>query len=280
MRNFTVATLLLLLGLLLGATIMGAAHNALALALPYEKVVKYGALLVVLLIVTAWALREGLTRNDLGLPAGRTALHVLVGFGSTLILLLPLWLFLLAVGAREMDFLLWSKELAYRAGVYLLIGLAVATVEELYFRGVLLSGANTSNYRILLTASALLYTVVHFLRPESGLWPAQPWYGGTLMLLEAAQNLPHLLLAELPKAATLLLIGIGLALVRWHTGSLALCIGAHAAMVFSMKMFQKFTDPGYAMIPALGPDPQGGFASAVWLAILLFFVSRKLGKQA
>ncbi len=279
MRNVTLYTLLLLLGLTLGATLMGAAHLTLELIWPYEKVVKYGALLVAALIIVLQARRDGLTRGDLGLQTGHAGLQLVVGFGTTVVLLLPLWIFLLGTGAREADFLLLSKSLAYHAGGYLLIGVAVATVEELYFRGVLMSDARRANIQLALIASALLYTVLHFLRPEAG-FGEPPWYGGTLMLMEAVQQLPQALLADLPKVATLLAIGLGLGLVRWHTGSLALCIGAHAAMVFSMKMFQEFTDSGHAMMPWVAADSRGGWSSTVWLAILLIFLWQKLPKKS
>ncbi len=278
MRNFLLYTFLLLLGLALGSVLMGAAHVELDLTLPHHKFVKYGAMLTVLVLIVGWAIRDGMARSALGLQTGEAATHILAGFGTTLILLLPLWLFLVWVGARDPDWWLWSNELIYRAGIYLLIGFAVATLEELYFRGLLLSDTGKF-FLIPLVGSTVLYALVHFIRPIGDGASADHWLGGGIMLLDAVMRLPHTVLMELPQLGLLLMIGLGLGLLRLRTGSLALCIGAHAAMVFSLKMLQKFTDSGDAILPLIDNNSRGGWAGAIWLAILVLAVLHQTRKQ-
>ncbi len=267
MRQFWMCTGLLLAALLAGAGLWGLAYAVWMPDVPHHKFVKYGALLTAAAVLALWAWPRT-TRRDLGLDdrSGTLLMHLLVGFGAAIVLLLPLWVFLLAAGAREADLWLWSRELGYRAAVYLLIGLAVGTLEELYFRGLLLSKA--TSLLLPATASALLYGGIHFLNPQADASLAGQWDGGWTLLLQAARGMPDAWLVEAPRLALLVLIGFVLALVRLRTGQLALCIGAHAAMVFSLKMFQKFTDAGTAPLNGLGTDPLGGWAATLWVALL------------
>ena len=203
----------------------------------------------------------------------------LVAFSLTAALLVPLWLFLLEMNARFLDPWMWSLELSYKLAGYLIAALAVATVEELYFRGLLLS--RVSGYWLPLTASALFYAGIHFLHPTPDPGLADQWNGGWLLLANATLDMPEQWLEQLPRLSLLLLIGLGLGLVRLHTGSLAFCIGAHAAMVFSLKSFQFFTHPGPFGPAWLGTDASGGWTGVAWMAILvlgLWRLSPKLGK--
>ena len=280
MRSFWTYTFLLLVALAVGAFLWGLVYALWPLPVPHHKLVKYGALLVAVVVLVLWA-RRRVTRDALGLGGGIESLLVqgLVAFSLTAALLVPLWLFLLEMNARFLDPWMWSLELSYKLAGYLIAALAVATVEELYFRGLLLS--RVSGYWLPLTASALFYAGIHFLNPtpDSGL--ADQWNGGWLLLANATLDMPEQWLEQLPRLSLLLLIGLGLGLVRLHTGSLAFCIGAHAAMVFSLKSFQFFTYPGPFGPAWLGTDASGGWTGVAWMAILvlgLWRLSPKLGK--
>ena len=280
MRSFWTYTFLLLVALAVGAFLWGLVYALWPLPVPHHKLVKYGALLVAVVVLVLWA-RRRVTRDALGLGGGIESLLVqgLVAFSLTAALLVPLWLFLLEMNARFLDPWMWSLELSYKLTGYLIAALAVATVEELYFRGLLLS--RVSGYWLPLTASALFYAGIHFLNPtpDSGL--ADQWNGGWLLLANATLDMPEQWLEQLPRLSLLLLIGLGLGLVRLHTGSLAFCIGAHAAMVFSLKSFQFFTYPGPFGPAWLGTDASGGWTGVAWMAILvlgLWRLSPKLGK--
>ena len=280
MRSFWTYALLLLAALVGGAFLWGLIYAVWPLPVPHHKLVKYGALLVAVVVLVLWA-RRRVTRDALGLSGGIESLFVqgLVAFSLTAVLLIPLWLFLLEMNARFLDPWMWSLELSYKLAGYLVAALAVATVEELYFRGLLLS--RVSGYGLPLIASALFFAGIHFLNPtpDSGL--ADQWNGGWLLLANATLDMPEQWLEQLPRLSLLLLIGLGLGLVRLRTGSLAFCIGAHAAMVFSLKSFQFFTYPGPFGPTWLGTDASGGWTGVAWMAILvlgLWRLSPKLGK--
>ncbi|MDE0153688.1 MAG: CPBP family glutamic-type intramembrane protease [Gammaproteobacteria bacterium] len=280
MRSFWTYALLLLAALAGGAFLWGLIYAVWPLPVPHHKLVKYGALLVAVVVLVLWA-RRRVTRDALGLSGGIESLFVqgLVAFSLTAVLLIPLWLFLLEMNARFLDPWMWSLELSYKLAGYLVAALAVATVEELYFRGLLLS--RVSGYGLPLIASALFFAGIHFLNPtpDSGL--ADQWNGGWLLLANATLDMPEQWLEQLPRLSLLLLIGLGLGLVRLRTGSLAFCIGAHAAMVFSLKSFQFFTYPGPFGPAWLGTDASGGWTGVAWMAILvlgLWRLSPKLGK--
>lgn len=280
MRSFWTYAFLLLVALAGGAFLWGLVYAFWPLPVPHHKLVKYGALLVAVVVLVLWA-RRRVTRDALGLSGGIESLLVqgLVAFSLTAALLVPLWLFLLEMNARFLDPWMWSLELSYKLAGYLIAALAVATVEELYFRGLLLS--RVSGYWLPLTASALFYAGIHFLNPTPDPGLADQWNGGWLLLANATLDMPEQWLEQLPRLSLLLLIGLGLGLVRLHTGSLAFCIGAHAAMVFSLKSFQFFTYPGPFGPAWLGTDASGGWTGVAWMAILvlgLWRLSPKLGK--
>lgn len=280
MRNFWTYALLLLAALAGGAFLWGLVYAIWPLPVPHHKLVKYGALLVAVIVLVLWA-RHRVTRDALGLGGGIESLFVqgLVAFSLTAALLVPLWLFLLEMNARFLDPWMWGLELGYKLAGYLIAALAVATVEELYFRGLLLS--RVSGCRLPLAASALFFAGIHFLDPTPGPGLADQWNGGWLLLANATLDMPGQWLEQLPRLSLLLLIGLGLGLVRLRTGSLAFCIGAHAAMVFSLKSFQFFTYPGPFGPAWLGTDAPGGWAGVAWMAILvlgLWRLSPKLEK--
>lgn len=280
MRSFWACAFLLLTALAGGAVLCGLVYALWPLPVPHHKFVKYGALLVAVVTLVLWA-RRRVTRDALGLGGSIESLLVqgLVAFSLMAALLMPLWLFLLEMDARFLDPWMWSLDLSYTLAGYLIAALAVATVEELYFRGLLL--ARVSGYWLPLTASALFFAGIHFLNPTSDPGLANQWNGGGLLLANAVLDMPEQWLEQLPRLSLLLLIGLGLGLVRLHTGSLAFCIGAHAAMVFSLKSFQFLTYPGPLGPAWLDTDASGGWAGVAWMAVLvlgLWRLSTKLGK--
>ena len=268
MRSFWTYTLLLLAALAGGAFLLGWVYMLWLPPVPHHKFVKYGAMLVAVLALVLWS-RHRVTRDTLGLRGGVGPLFMqaLIAFALAAALLIPLWVFLVEMGARSMDPFLWRHELAYKLAGYLAVALAVATVEELYFRGLLLS--RVSGYWMPLTASALLYAGIHFLNPAPDPDLANHWNGGWVLLANAVLEMPEQWLEQMPRLCLLLLLGLGLGMLRLRTGCLALCIGAHAAMVFSLKTFQFFTYPGILGPAWLATDASGGWASTLWMGILV-----------
>ena len=268
MRSFWIYTLLLLAALAGGAFLWGWVYMLWLPPVPHHKFVKYGALLIAVLVLVLWA-RRRVTRDALGLWAGIGPLLAqgLISFSLMAVLLMPLWLFLLEMDARLMDPWMWGLELTYKLSGYLAVALVVATVEELYFRGLLLS--RVSGYWMPLTASALFYAGIHFLNPTPDSALAEHWAGGWMLLANATLEMPSQWLEQLPRVCLLFLIGLGLGMLRLRTNCLAFCIGVHAAMVFSVKTFQFFTYPGPFGPAWLGSDASGGWGGAAWVGILV-----------
>ena len=280
MRSFWIYTWLLLAALAGGAVLFGGAYMLWQPPVPHHKFVKYGALLVAGLILVLWA-RHRVTRETLGLRGsiGPLLTQGLIAFSLATVLLLPLWLFLIETDARFAPPWMWGLDLAYTLAGYLAVALIVATVEELYFRGLLLS--RVSGYGIPLAASAVFYAGIHFLNPTPDPALADHWAGGGVLLAKATLEMPGQWVEQLPRLFLLLLVGLGLGMLRLWTGCLALCIGTHAALVFSLKTFKFFTDPGPLGPTWLGTDATGGWAGVAWLGILvlgLWYGSPRLKK--
>ena len=279
MRAFWTYAAVLLASLALGALLWGAVYAGYAPGWPDElrvKFIKYASLAAAALALAGWARRRGVTAAALGLreSAPAAAAGLLLAFLATLALLLPLWAGLLALGVR-VPAAVDAADLA-RLPVYLLIGLAVAWLEELYFRGLLLSRVR----RVAgpLVGSTLLYALLHLFDPAPGAG-AGLWHGGLILLRDAWPADAAAWAAQAPRLALLALIGLGLGLLRLRYGFLSLCIGAHAAMVFSLKTFQRLTDAGAPAAPWLGADALGGWAAAAWMALLVAVLALRAGRR-
>ena len=240
----------------------------------YSRAIKYPALLISAGLLAWWARRLGMTAAALGV-AGRfraTGRETLLWFVCATVLLLPLWIALVAFGGR--DFAEIGTKLLTRLPVYLLAAVAVSVLEELYFRGLLLSGIPSrratriaSRAVVPVLAGALFYALLHMFDPQAA--AIDRWDGGLLLLRDSWPTDGAVWLAAMPRLALLFSIGLLLGVLRVRTGRLAPCIGVHAAMVFSVKTFQRATESGDAAPAWLGADPYGGWAAAVWVTVLL-----------
>ncbi|MFV0416498.1 MAG: lysostaphin resistance A-like protein [Chthoniobacterales bacterium] len=163
----------------------------------------------------------------------------------------------------------------------------VACLEEFFFRGVLLGLAVRSfgKWKGALF-SALIFAVVHFLRPAR-LPDSAPvdWGSGWSQLFSFTHGLPTLYLLSFG-FASLLLSGLILAWATLKTKSLYLPIGIHAAWVFgqqSLQVIGKFTpSPKTAALPWVGPNLVSGavptgllpLLALISTACILFFCLR------
>lgn len=173
-----------------------------------------------------------------------------------------LWLFgglLWQLGVYRFKGLPSSGTLAAFLGA----ALAVAALEEAFFRGALLGLVRrTASERTALAFVTGLFGVLHFLKPPDDPAPDDPvrWFSGFRALARASWQFgdPQLLAGGL---ATLLLVGLILGLVRLRTRSLWLPIGLHAGWIFALKSFSRSSrhvaEPnpifGKDMITGLGP---------------------------
>jgi membrane protease YdiL (CAAX protease family) len=136
----------------------------------------------------------------------------------------------------------------YDPGLFLLIGLAVALVEETFFRGGLFGALRRCLplWPAIITSS-VIFSVVHFLKARGGKVGAETvtWLSGFTHLVQIAVDLPGQP-GFIPGSISLLLAGCILALAFTRTRSLYLAIGLHIGWVFMIKMSGVLTDPAGA----------------------------------
>lgn len=275
MRTFALAVAALIAVLILAAALLGLLYAGVDPAWDvdtYARAVKYPALLIAAVVLGFGARHWGMTARRLGVDGGfgRCAREVAIWFGIGVVCLLPLWVMLIASGARDMVEL--TAALAARVPVYLLGAIAVSVLEEFYFRGLLFAGVSAQTTRTVVVAiialGAVLYALVHLFDPSSA--SVGQWNGGLLLLRDAWPTEAAVWVTRAPNLTLLCAIGVLLGIVRLRTGRLAPCIGVHAAMVASIKVFQKATAAGEVPPAAwLGTDPYGGYAAALWIGVLL-----------
>jgi membrane protease YdiL (CAAX protease family) len=194
----------------------------------------------------------------------RVLVGVAAGAGLMLVAMVPLFL----LGIRE-----WSERAPDAPQEWLLLalkgigsGLAVALIEETFFRGAMQGTLQRLGAtRLALFAVPVLYSAVHFLGRAnrvayeevdalSGFVALQGFFAGfaqPLLILDAF--------------VALWFVGLLLALVRQRWGDLAGCIGLHAGFVTVIAMFRK--------VSTAGPDPWhmvGSFDGllGLWIALL------------
>lgn len=235
----------LLLAALLAFPVWQMAH-AIQPEWPFHKVVsRFWQLLLLAGLVLA-VRRLGLRgRGDwgYGLARGRWVRHFLAGLAIGLATMLPMTLAMQALGllALRPDFTATLLLNGIAAGA--LTGLAVALVEETFFRGLMFRAVlRESGLAAALWSTALLYSAIHFLArarvPQSGIG----WDSGLVLLGSAFSRFAEPA-AIADSFVTLLLVGLVLGLVRHWTGSIAAGIGLHMGWVSVIKSTTSVTDP-------------------------------------
>jgi uncharacterized protein len=204
--------------------------------------------MVVALIGLIWLLRhERLgNREALGytLPRPEFAKHIVLGFGSGLVLMLPLAALLVGLGIRQLKPDLVSDPLALvpllLEGIF--TGVAVAFIEETFFRGAMQTVMTKDRAPVLaIVLPSLVYASVHFLGGELRVPPDQiHWASGFTVLGRLFEHFAAPLVV-LDSFTALFSVGILLALVRRHTGSIAACIGLHAGWVCVITVLRSTT---------------------------------------
>lgn len=172
----------------------------------------------------------------------RALIGLLAGIALMTLALVPL--FLLDVrtwGARAPDALQGWVPLVMKG---LGSGLAVALIEETFFRGALQGSLQKLGaWRLALFAVPVYYAAVHFLgRAASVPYEEVNALSGFTALAGFFSGYAHpLRIADAFLA--LWLVGALLALVRRHWGDIAGCIGLHAGFVAIISVFRKVSAP-------------------------------------
>jgi uncharacterized protein len=264
----------LLLAALLAWPVWQLAH-ALQPEWPFHKVVsRFWQLLLLAGLVLA-VRRLGLQgRADWGYGLARRQFmrHLLAGLAIGLATMLPMTLAMQALGllALRPDFSATLLLNGIASGA--LTGLAVAIVEETFFRGLMFRAVmRESGLATALWSTALLYAAIHFLA-RARIPRAQIDWDSGIALLGSAFSRFATPSAFVDSFVTLLLVGLILGLVRHRTGSIAAGIGLHMGWVWAIKSTTSVTDldAGARWSFLVGPfDGYTGWLVAGWAALML-----------
>ncbi len=264
----------LLLAALLAWPVWQGAH-ALQPEWPFHKVVSrlwQLLLLAGLVLAVRWLGLRGHGDWGYGLTRRRFLRHLCAGLAIGLATMLPMTLAMQALGllAPRPDFNATLLLNGIASGA--LTGLAVALIEETFFRGLMFRAVfRESGLAAALCSTALLYSAIHFLARARIANGDIGWDSG-IALLGSAFSRFAAPAAFADSFVTLLLVGLMLGLVRHRTGGIAAGIGLHMGWVWVIKSTASVTDPdpGSRWSFLVGTfDGYTGWLVAGWAALML-----------
>ena len=271
--------------LLLAAALAWPAWNgihALEPEWPFHRIVsRLWQLILLLALLLAMRRLRLRGRDDWGYGVPRPAFlrQLAAGLGIGVATMLPMSIAMHALGIRE---LLPDVDASLLAAALLegaLVGLAVAVVEETFFRGLMYRAIEReSGFAAAAGCTALVYAAIHFFARVKIPDAEVAWDSGFRLLRGALANLSHPL-AIVDSFVTLTLVGLLLALVRRRTGAIAACIGLHMGWVWVIKSTLAVSrEAGPSAVSALVSrfDGYTGWLVAAW-ALLLIVAARRFG---
>jgi len=277
----------LLVCALLSALVAYPLHFVTGDALGFHTLVNKGATLIIAMGLIPLGRRLDVGMPEIGLAAGATPLFRQLGYGFALGTLLMgihvLMLLLLDIRVIDRDKLETVRVVRLSAKA-LLIGFAVASIEEVVFRGFLLGSLKLRTHRInAVLISSLYFAFLHFLntdmRPELG---DVRWNTGLIIVTDAFRQLSQM---HLDSFLALLTAGTFLACVRLlaYPSNLGYCIGLHAGWVFVIKTAKPLTNRGAEpLFPGLASSFDGiiGNLSSAWVSVLIVLLIVNLRSRA
>jgi membrane protease YdiL (CAAX protease family) len=242
---------------------------------PFHRVLGRSWQLLLLIGLVLAVRRLGLrSREDwgYGLPRSHFMRQVLAGLAIGLATMLPMSLAMLALGIRTLEPDVDAAMLLAAIGMGALTGLAVALVEETFFRGLMFRAVfRESGLAVAALATALLYSAIHFLARVRLPQDEISWDSGLALLGVAFSRFADPA-SIVDSFITLALVGLLLALVRHRTGSIAAGIGLHMGWVCVIKATTGVTadnaDGNWSFLVS-SFDGYTGWLVAAWAAILI-----------
>ena len=212
----------------------------------FEKIVSRGILIAaVLLFYPAYKLLKIKSLEYLGFYSNNKSSTLVRAWLIGIAMLVPLSVFYVACGYRELDSAAISNYpvLVQTLALAIVSGFVVALIEETLFRG-LLQTELTNLLRPLLAILLVnfLYASVHFLEVSNLATTQRPdWSTGFNVFFSSFSQLGQ------PSAIwdswlALFTAGIFLSVIRLRTNNLFWCIGIHAGWVAHIKTIKAYSD--------------------------------------
>ncbi len=244
---------------------------------PFDRIVGRFWQLLLLAGIVLTLRRLGLRgREDWGYGLSRTTFmrQAAAGLAVGVATMLPMTLAMLALGILRLRPELGPAMLAHALVNGLLAGLAVAIVEETFFRGLMYRAvARESGFAFAAWCTSLVYAAVHFLSGARVPADEVAWNSGVRLLVDAFAHFSDPL-PVVDSFVTLTLVGLLLAFVRRRTGAIAAAIGLHMGWVFVIKSTTAATrvNAGTSWSFLVGNfDGYTGWLVAGWAALLIVF---------
>jgi len=154
---------------------------------------------------------------------------------------------------------------------FVFTAIIVAGLEEIFFRGIILSRLRkTFAFWPALVSGSLFFAAVHFLKPSADFGSVEvEWYSGFMLIPESFRAFADPT-AIIYQFSALLLAGLILGYAFLKKKSLYFSIGLHAGWVFMLKTMGLLTDNSKALDPRLyGNGLYDGLYGLIMLVILL-----------
>ena len=239
MHVFLRFILLIAVALVAGAALTYPAWLLVELAFdqPIHRIMHRMAMVAALAGLIWQARRLGVTNRaalGFGVPWKQFVRQLLLGLGIGAAIMVPLMVML-----YQLDVRVFKPRFANDLGALVVVvfaglasGLTVALIEEAFFRGALFTAVrHESGVVAAIALPSLLYAAVHFLGGRLRVADSDvDWSTGFAVLAKLFEKYAEPL-ALLDSYLALFGVGALLAIVRWRTGAIAMCMGMHAAWV-------------------------------------------------
>lgn len=277
------------IGVIFGTLLLAAAISwpawalvhALAPEWPFHRVISrlwQLTLLLALLVAMRRLHLRGRVDWGYGLPRADFLRQLAAGTAIGVATMLPMSIAMHALGIHELRAELDAALLARAVAEGALVGLAVACVEETFFRGLMYRAVEReSGFAAATWCTALVYAAIHFLARVKIPADEVAWDSGFRLLAGALANLTRPL-AIADSFVTLALVGLMLAFVRRRTGAIAACIGLHMGWVWVIKStlsVSREVEPSVYAHLVSRFDGYTGWLVAAWAALLLLLAWRR-----
>ncbi len=249
--------------------------HALAPEWPFHRIVSRFWQLLLLAGLLLALRRTGLRgRADWGYDLSRPAFlrQFAAGLAIGVATMLPMSFAMGALGILDLSPGFGFAKLLEAVALGAIAGLAVALIEETFFRGLMFRAVSReSGFAVAAWSTALVYSAIHFLARARIPTDEVTWDSGIRLLGAALANFADPL-AIADSFVTLVLVGLLLACVRERTGAIAACIGLHMGWVWVIKATTDVTrvNPEAGASFLVGSfDHYTGWLVAGWAALLL-----------